>query len=106
MQPTSHAAMSGDLLSGPENGGWRGPERSDYTAPVFRPLGLGLDSEGAAGPKPEKSGTADDKQMAAEGRTFFARRIVTGWTRRGTRLGAARHRASSGSVGHARYGDC
>lgn len=42
--------MSGDGQSGPEGGDWRGLERSDDTGAVFRPLGLGLDGQGAAGP--------------------------------------------------------
>jgi hypothetical protein len=51
MQPTSHAAMSGGLASGPERGGWCGPERSDYTAAAFRPQGLALTRRGPQAPR-------------------------------------------------------
>src|SRR4051812_23099497 len=44
--------MSGVWSSRPENGEWCGPERSDYPVPVFRPVGLGLDGRGTAGPCP------------------------------------------------------
>ena len=58
MQPTSHAAMSGGRQSGPENRGLgAGWSESDDTATVFRPLGLGLDGQGAARPENRNKGS-------------------------------------------------
>lgn len=55
---------------------WRGLERSDDTAVVFRPQqreGLGLDGMGAAGPKPDERGQPE----AARSGLFFHEQIST-----------------------------
>ncbi|MGD9664694.1 MAG: hypothetical protein AB7U34_05770 [Novosphingobium sp.] len=83
------------MPSRPENGGWRGPERSDYTVAVFCPKGLGLDGKGAAGPKTEKAAKAAGRKSAATWSRLmtdlgseYARGIVTVWPGRFQRPGA------------------
>jgi hypothetical protein len=51
MQPTSHAAMSGgSAVRAGKRRVVRAGSEADYTAADFRPIGLGLDGQGAAGP--------------------------------------------------------